>query len=871
MRYKKIRTILTLLFLILPASAGKLAAQEPDYPTVLDSMYATLTRTVYQKYIKKEHRSIVFLPVVSRGELETTSSYNCNLVLVNRLKHRVQSSGDTLLKNIQVREGQFGDPGPDKTVFLEIEIEGKTLKVDSFQLDVRLKEVSGAGDSTIVETLNYSGCDENISKYEIPAPKISLTVWIFFIVTCLVILLEIFQRLPWKGKLDLRNRLLRQENFPYWRMAIISLFLIFLFSITLFIIKRNAIEGNAYFEGAEVHFFIDRNTGLFFDAGENNFVNLMQGILKETCRRISMKIRYPDTSELEKQGDLLTRLINWLLKKFGWQHYRLKKFADLKQSDYSYYIYTFSGENIDLRQNGNLAELVVDYDAIIAPVLKRMDAQVRQSSLVKPLGLLYNKLVAGRKESKPRKKFIIIFSDAAESFISEVETFLENVMDFYSNKDQYLRVFSVLFPNIPRTSSDDHIYPYEEGKILLLSKISEFIVYLNHVHRYTPEKLQNVNDLFYRMMAREEITADPAVETNYQRRLSRFKGLISHMEDKRLLNIHQIAKQDFLRNFVELTAIKQKKPTADGRLYNDFFLYTYVEGLFQKENLDFEHRGDWQNVGDYNLARGRLFGQPLDKEKMNQAITDIADTFVNQFIIIDKEPDKESLISKISISIAIFAVIFSIIYALLLFRYKYDVNYRVEKKDGVINGTMMGFILILLITTLVYFRYEDRWTIYGSWFWAFFISLVFLFSHYYLPLIFRRYLPPVLLGISRLYRKMPGRETSPDQVHYNLADSVFPFDESAWLKWLDRILFNILIAPLLCLSLFLQILSPVHKKGIVETKDPFISSMDTLFKEILNLWNYNKVIEYFLVLWMLVVGVYFIRAFIYSNTARAIK
>ncbi len=868
---KHIIKVLIIIILLLLKWQIAFAVSKSDFPGVLDRVYSHLTRAIYENYIKKGHHSIVFLPVVSRGDFETTISNNCNLVLIDRLNRLIKLSKESFIKDIdfEIKKGRFIRSNKKQTVFLEIELKYLEVKANSFDLKVLLKEISTAGKISIIKTLQYSGYDKDIQDYVVPKPKVSQIVWIFIggivlltIMAIRFIIVGIIRFILRKRNYKPWSPLIRQENIPFWRMAMISLFLVFLFCILVYRIKIITIEDNAYFEGAEVHFFIDRNSGLFFNAGENNFKNITQGILRETCKKISNQILHPDTPELEKQGDLLTRLINWVLEKFGWERYRLREFADLKQSNYTYSIYTFSAGDIEQKKTGNLAELIVNYNPIIEDVLGRIDPELRHSSLIRPLAALYDKLVESDQETKRKKKFIIIFSDAAESFLDDVEDFIENVNRFYSHKDQYLRVFSVLFPNIPRVSSDDQIYPYEEGKLLLLSKISEFIVYINNIDRYTPEKLREVNDLFYERLEayfqRNDLT-----ESNYDRKLSEFKKLTSHMEDGKLLSIHEIAKLNFLKNHIAPDTLRRNKQNIGQPLYSDFFIYTFIgPGLYEekKENLihleklkylDFRHRYVWSDVRDYDIARSQIFGQPINQEKMNEVINDIADTFVNQFIIIDKEADKESLIYKISLLIAVLATIFSLVYAVLLYWYKYDVNYRVEKKDYRINITTIVLILIILIAAFVYFRYENRWTIYGSSFWAFAVSAWFLFSYYYLPLI--------LHWILR--RKFQ---------EYDMEDKTFAFDEVVWLKWLDRILFNILIAPLLTLSIFLQILSPAFKKGIRKINDPFISFMDTLFKDGLNLSDYNKFIEYFLILWMIVVGIYFIRAFIYSNTARTV-
>jgi len=844
------RTICILITLLFFGWEIAFAAQ--DFKSTLDSLYSRIADFIFEDYIKNKHRSIVLLPVIPNDDYETTIQQNCNATLIKKLNSKIEASQDSLIRVVKITVAEPKAAEASRYIFLQIELNEIRVNANFFQLTVFLKERAAiTGKPTIRKTFRCSGSDAKIHEDIVPRYKPSRFVKLF----AWVLLAGLLGRLAFyflrKRHPNFKFRLITEENIPFWRMTMISLIMVVIFFGFLIVVKRNAIAGHSYFEGAEVYFFIDRNSGLFFGAGENNFINITRGILKTTCNSISYKILHPETPELEKLSDWITQSINKILGWIGLGHLRIREFPDLKQSEYTYAIYAFSEEKIERLVAGNLAELVkADYDSIIAPALK-IDPELRQSSLIKPLATFYDQLLESKKETKRKKKFIIIFTDADESFPENVTTFMENVNRFSSRKDQYLRVFSVLFPNIPRISSDIQIYPYEEGKLLLLSKISEFVVYMNGVARYTPERLEKVNALFYKSME-GQVQPNDSTEMNYAHKLAEFKKLTAHMPDGRLLSIDQIAGQNFLKNFVELETFNREAKNAGAPA--DFFLYTYVNPrLYKIENLDFAHGADWANPGNYNLARGRTFGQSLDPAVVDSVVNDVTNTFVNQFIIVDKEPDKESLIFKINQWISILAIAFSIFYAYLLYRYKHEVNYRLGKAALIFDGIMLGALLLLCVIMLGYFHFENRWTIYGNRKQALGVVVLFL-AFYYGPSLWHY-----------LRRRGGGMLSLP------MIDSTFSFDEVVWLKWVDRIIFNIVTVAFLTFSLFLQILSPVYKPGVAEVKDSFfISMLDSFFMKGLDLSDYNQVIEYFLIVWIIVASLYLLRAFIYSKTARVI-
>ena len=893
--------------LVLWAKPGPSSAA-PGFPASLDSLYARLTTAMFESYVLEGIKTVVLLPVKTEGAYETIISRNGNAVLVSRLTQRIESSSDPALYDVVVVEGSLLDDHSAGAVFLRITISDVRVEADVYTLKVRLDDVSPAGVSTVVESLTLRGRDAAILNYARPVQEPLHWLWLLPLSLVLLggvraLLRKRAVNVPFLGGFN------RAENVPFWRMTIASVLMLLLFTVVLLLVKRNAIEGHSYFEGAEVYFFIDRNSGLFFNAGESNFKNLTKEIMREACNEISYQILHPDTPALEKLGDYLTRVINWILERLGLERFKLRMFHDLKQADYTYAIYTFSAEDIEPLAAGNLAELVVDYDSVIAPVLE-LSPEIRHSSLILPLSTLYDTLVESRQETKRKKKFIILFTDATESLPQHVRTFQENLGRFYTRKDQYLRVFSVFFPNIPRTSSvldfvygkDRYpLYPFEEGKLLLLSKISEFIVYMNSVRDYTPARLREVDRLFYERL-KGDVTNDSLTAANYADKLARYEALLARAGSTVPLTIHDVAAQNFLKNYVETGG----SGDADAPVKTDFFLYASVTpDLYAIDKLKFKDRAVWDTLNNYNEGRGRLFGQPLDPQAVDRVVGDVVDTFVNQFIIIDKEVDKESLIFNINFWITIMAIGFSLFYALLLYRYKYDENYQLGGWDRGINFGMIVVVLIVLIVSLAYFRYENRWTIYGNWVWALGVSAYFLLSYYYLPVLLLRYFPVLLqyrptarhrlflfyvfvlpVGVAMLWVLLPvlfvaGHLTpllarllpqwqaagwlAPRQTSGSLRDVTFDFGEAKSIKRLDRFVFNVLTVPLLAVALFLQILSPVYKQRVEASDDWFIAAMDAVYRSGLDLSDYNNVIEYFLLLWLVVAVIYLARTFVYSK------
>jgi hypothetical protein len=801
-----------------------------DFNHISDQLYTDVAQYIFKHYINENTRNIFIPPVQSNVQIETAINHNGHLNVMVRLKRMLKSSeNDEYLKTINISSKSPTNIEIEPAIFLQIIIQDFQIKNDTFQIRVALVEKKYPEETKIIrEIFYYKGKDENIQS-KLRNPIITPFYQALIILCAILIILELLLLLN-RVKYRLHfHRLINQENYPYFGMHRISLILFTIFIGLLIYFKQASMKESRYFTGAEIHFFIDHNSGLSFNTGENNFKNIAKGIIKETCHQISDKVNNIEISDLEKKLDKLTYLINRFLVLIGLEELEIKKFPDLMQSDYKYKIYTFSENKIDSLVTGDLSELVLDYDSIIAPAFQD-SADDRESSLIMPLLTLHNQLLESNKD---KKKFIILFTDVDEYDPYNVREFLSNVNQFYDRKNQYLRVFSILFPNIPRTPDPDQIFPFENGKIILLSKLSEFIVYLNNIERYTPDQLVRDNSILFENLINYDIEIDINTESYYQKKIDRYRNLLSKTKHNSVLSIHDIAAQNFLNNYV-------KTHSADS-LCPDFFFYTYVDSnLYNIRNLNVDHAKDWFYVDDYNLERSNIFGIPLDSTVVTSVIQDIVSTFVNQFILIDREPDKKSLISKIIVFISIFILILSLINAWLLFRFKFEINYRFNRFfDLILNAGFYVFIFILLVILYAYFQFENRWEIYGNGNAALCISFVFMVLNY---------LPAIYAFYERRFK------------HYGyieFQDTAFIFDDLKIVKGIERLLFNYIIVPLMTFFLFLLLVCPVSKSGI-ENKKGFLGFTDHFFQNTLNLSNYNNVIDKFIIVWFIIILIYLV-------------
>jgi uncharacterized membrane protein YjgN (DUF898 family) len=825
------------LFLLLALAHTPLqaaAAAKTRFLGTVQQAYDDVAGMLFESYFATGLADSIFLlPMLDGGSYASILPRNCNTSLQRRLEGLARSAGMAHRGVAQIDRVPAG-PVPAKSAYVKVKL--ASMEVRGTRFSYTLSIAAPAGMAPIpgpAREFRYAGEDKAIGDFLQPRHSAGPMAWGVLGLGALALLFVVAGfSAPCRRMIGIR-----EENRPFLHMALVLLILAGLMFIAVLFLKWKGIREASYYEGAEVHFFIDRNSGLFFSEGENNFVTIINDVIEETCDRIAHRAVGTGQPGLERKADFLIRLLNWACRKLRLPEVSL--LSDLSRADYAFAVYTFQEDELKMRAEGDLSELVGNYSAMLAPALK-IQEEYRNSSLIKPVSALRENLVRRAASVQKKKLFIIVFTDATEASPENVENFLSNVSDFYRSRDGYLRVFSVLFPSLPRVSGDSLIYPFEEGKVLLLSKISDFLVYLNGIERYTPDSLKRLNARLYRQTL--AFRPDTGVERIYDLRLRSYAELCSRMGTD-LLDIHTIARTNFLRAAFNAKPGWERPDGGAPPEAPPFFLYTHAgEDLYDIENLDSRHQQDWADPGDFNKARGRLFGGRLDQDAIRRTVEDISRTFVDQFIIIDKEPDKEELIRRIGWWLFWLTLAFSTLYSFFRYRNRFDVNHPPSRIYWAFASSWPVAILAGLLALLAYFLGGDRWSIYGNYKLATGCVLVFLVLHYLIPWL-------LLRGIRR-----PG--------YVSLRDTTFGFQEPAWLRRLDFILFDLAAVPAFCLALYLHILCPVLKVDMVARES---SWPDQVFITWLGLTDYNRVIEVFLAASVAMGLQYLARAWIYSR------
>ncbi len=867
-----------LLFLLIP-SAG-LADSPADYQNTLGKFYDECSRTVYENYIRQGYEAVYW------GKLENETGYDLAILYNDSIINRINTTNRREEnRSFEIAEKTEAQIKGLKTLFKQRNPAPYTPDINKIAIaEIIVSEVKPAADNNFSLKLNlrittrrnaarpfilartYNGRDSAIANYIIKKQYSPLATFSFIGLTLIVVIALV--SIP---KLK-RHKILREENISFFIMGC----LIYLGAILVFCglayLKYSLIRSSAFFKGAEVNFFVDTNAGLYFEPqpGKLNFTQTSNLLSRKIFDKISASL-YTGRSLSEEMTDSIIYFINKILDLTGLKSSRLENFLELKKSDYFYKFYTFTfddniGEDkLKPLSQGRFGEVATDFEQNLAQISLMHHQNKGQSSLIKPL-LQLIKQTEERKAAADApgkmKQFIIILTDADEGYERNIKELLGHIGSFYTKKDQYLRVFSILFPNLPK--SEDKIYYYETGKLVLLSKISEMIVNLNANRSFTADKFRRENELYYRKL---HINMDERLERQYDKKLDELKVFT---KGNRVPSLKEIAGQytlmDYIRDkerqYIKLLGESSDYMRNSGELrnYQDFFIYTYADNMYCMEHkgksmsstcdrqegdcgcngLEFDQSQHWTENEDikvdYNTTRTSYFSLKNDT-KAAQDLNLINDVLIDQFIFISF--DKEQLAESINNWLPFLTILLGLTFAWLLYRYKYHVNYKFGWYDFIAYSSVMGIILLVQLALYIYIQYtRENWLIYGSLPQALIVSMGFAICVYIVP---------QLINLA-LLKKFSGE-----------ADILFSFNQTRWLANIDRYLFDFIFLPVMTISIFLILGFPVLKPAVTESKDWLTQIIGFMFED------YNNIIDVFIITWGIVGLMYIIRSMAFSK------
>ncbi len=858
-----------LVIVLLLIAATHVSAQNiSDYQKKLQTFYDDVAPLIYEHCLEQDFRAVFFAAIKNDTKYDLSLLYNDSII--KRLRKLAKSRGNLNLRVALKSEDEINKLKaglPEKTALVEVIVNNVELDGQDFDLEflIKISPLSDINNPYLI-TRHYAGQDREIKKQIIKkqySPVVVLSVFLFAgIILAAPISLPYLKRRGW----------IKEGNISFFLLGILICVIAFIIFVVLTYIKHDLLSSAAFFKGAEVHFFVDTNAGLYFEPRKDtdlNFTDIGNSLIKQIFGNVSSNL-YTGRSVSEKLSDSIFGLINGAAAVFGSDE-RVENFLELKKSDYYYKFYTFTFDDYTGKDalhsltEGRFGELAKDFDGNLKLIRRIHRENKGQSSLIKPLMQLIKLLEQKKRDPAKMKRFIIILTDADEGYEGNIKELLRQVGHFYQKKDQYLRVFSILFPNLPK--SEDKIYYYETGKLVLLSKISEMIVNLNANNSFYMEKWKKENENYYRAI---NMPINREMERQYEKKIEELKVF---EKDRSVPSIKEIASQDILMEYIRkrekeyIDLLKLAAASGARRKsapkYKDFFLYTYADSLYCVETgrqdmsaasaygkrcggLEFDENKYWgQNEdlkGDYNLTRSKFFSLTKTPELLDDLRT-IADVFVDQFIFI--KFDKERLAASINQWLPYLSILLGFVFAWLIYRYKYHVNYHMDWREIVTNGVIIAVILAVQLTIIGYIaQTKNNWIVYGSSALAFWVSLGFALCVYILP-----------QSINLIILKKSSNER----------DALFSFAQPGWLRKVDRYLFDFLLLPIMTISMFLVMKFPILKREL--KGDGVIKTLaNSLFLD------YNNLIDIFFTIWI-IIGLFFIlRAFIFSDTLdRAVK
>ena len=224
-------------------------------------------------------------------------------------------------------------------------------------------------------------------------------------------------------------------------------------------------------------FIIDDNSEIIFLRTNENEKNsydikyIINQIINDT-------VTYYDT--IGSQRKIKTNFCSWI-------YYRL---VDLVRGDkiftlnvdYGAYIHKVSG--MDFGKNRRLPVLWQDYTTNKTINKKK----VREPRLIIPAEELEWIKLNNPKFPAHTKKIILFFTSASASCLKDVESYNKRINKYKNYKMP--KVFSIFIPTIPKTG-ENNIYDFEEGKIDLLHRVSNYIININK----SPKNKQSENEI----------------------------------------------------------------------------------------------------------------------------------------------------------------------------------------------------------------------------------------------------------------------------------------------------------------------------------------------------------------------------------------
>jgi hypothetical protein len=877
-----VKTLGFVLFLLLVPSRS-FSQDSTNYQGALEKFYNECSRLIYEKYIEKGYETIFWGKIINKTEYDLALLYNDSIInrleRLNKEKERrtfkIAEEGEDEIQRIKESfkrlRGKEKSANPvddiEKVVIAEITLDEVRIKGKDFFLSLNLFLTTGDNWAEPFKlALDYRGRDAAISNYIIKKYYSPFIIFSFIGFTLFIILALIFvYKLKQYGAI-------KEVNISFFYMGTLIYLIAIMVFIDLTYLKHNLLSDTAFFKGAEVHFFMDTNAGLYFkpkDKNELNFTKTSALLAKNIFDNISTNL-YMGRSLSEKLSDSIFSFLNRIFDTFGFEQLRIGEFVALKKSDYFYKFHTFTFDedrgSDELRplSEGRFGEIEHDFNENLEHI-RRIHAQnTGQSSLIKPL-LQLIKLLDEKKGSEDQwgkmKRFIIILTDADEGYEENVKELLKHIRYFYKKKDQYLRVFSILFPNLPK--SEDKIYYYENGKLVLLSKISEMIVNLNANKSFNVEKFKDENERYYQSL---KLSTDDQLEQKYFKKLNELDMLV---KNNKILSIEEIAGKRILMDYIRnkerqyIQMIKgagEETKTSNSIEYQDFFIYTFVNNMYCLDHIEksmsskcinqdddcqcsgreFMQKKRWMENEDikldYNTTRTKYFSLPKNKNNIKD-LRLISDVFVNQFIFIGF--DKERLASAINNWLPILTILLGLVFAWFLYRYRYHVNYKFSRQKIIVDSIVIGSMMIVQLSLFFCIQYTKyRWVIYGDFLQAFFVAQGFALCVYIIP----QAINLVLL-----------KKVSLDR------DVLFHFEQPLWLRRVDRYLFDFILLPIMTISIFLIIGFPVLKETFSMSAGFLGYWTNLLFSD------YNNIIDVFFIVWCIIGLLFILRSLIYSN------
>lgn len=865
-----------LLFIILLFPATTSAQPPPGYQKVLEQFYDECSSSIYQEFILQGYEEIIWRKIINETEYDLALLYNDSVISrIKRLNKRGQnrtfrisekndSEINALKKSFNMEGGGRNNLADiNRIAIAEITVSDVRRTKNDFyvKLDLKLTTRNNSG-RPFQMTREYQGNDAEIDRYVVGKYYSPFVTFSFIVYTLFIALaIALISKLRKYG-------VVREVNLSFFVMGALIYTIAIIVFIYLTYLKHDLLSSTTFFKGAEVHFFVDTNAGLYFEPeakGDLNFTKISALLAKRIFDNVSTEL-YMGRALSEKLSDSIFAFINRIHGFFSPGESPILEFVELKKSDYFYKFYTFTfdedrgQDKLRPLSEGRFGEIEADYNKNLEQIGRIHKDNQGQSSLIKPLLQLIKLLDEKKAEDKwgKMKRFIIILTDADEGYEGNIKELLKHIGFFYKKKDQYLRVFSILFPNLPK--SEDKIYYHETGKLVLLSKISEMIVNLNANKGFNVEKFKRENQRYYQSL---NLPRDDQLEQKYYDKLNELNIFVKH---GRVPSMEEIAGQRILMDYIrdkERQYIDMIKEAGDetergGKIqYQDFFIYTYVNNMYCMEHLgnsmssdckdrdclcnglEFDQKDRWLGNRDirtdYNTTRTKYFS--LTKNKKNtEDLNLISDVFVDQFIFISF--DKERLASAINNWLSFLTIMLGLVFAWLQYRYRYHVNYKFGWGKVRIDTLIIAAILLVQLSLYSYIHAtKGNWVIYGNFPLALFVSLGFAICIYIIP-----------QAINLVLLKKVSAER----------DVLFSFEQPRWLRRVDRYVFDFFLLPVMTISIFLVIASPVLKESLSK-----LGGIHNLLPDFLFL-DYNNIIDAFFIVWSIIGVLFILRSLVYS-------